>query len=457
MKVVSKKEIAEELSTRSSIDADRASRGVDAALEMMKGKLKDGIGLRLESFADIQIQNGESQAEDTPWTVPSDESAGAVAENMQLSPDEARGFLSGLLQVMSESLLGGNRIELDQFLSLNIAEEKAGVRRDEQGKRIITPARKIISFSLDPGLKTEMGDDKKLTFTPDPDLREQIARLKTSTIILVIPEEDFFAKTLEFHFRKAGWNVDIATDTEAALAKIESGDAYQVILDDPIPDSQKLLERIKCHPETSRLPTIAMLPSGQDPNRTDAFRICSDQSIVQPFEVKALLDKAETELARMAEEEAIFRQEVHFKFSTQAAFIDRANEVGAQLFERSGLDDEGQVALCAAFREAIGNAAQHGNRHRRDKIIDILYLLDDEKITASVTDEGQGFDHRLYTQRGAGGNALMAARERHQQGRLGGLGIMLMMKCTDRLEYNEKGNSVTLTKLLAKKDEASEA
>jgi len=31
---------------------------------------------------------------------------------------------------------------------------------------------------------------------------------------------------------------------------------------------------------------------------------------------------------------------------------------------------------------------------------------------------------------------------------LGGLGIMLMLKCVDKLEYNDKGNVITLTKFL---------
>ncbi|MHC5036673.1 MAG: ATP-binding protein [Planctomycetota bacterium] len=445
MKVLSKKEIAEELSGRVSMEVDRASRGVDAAVALMTGKLREGFNLRLESFAEIKLSgDGES------WSLPSKDATSAIADSLEGSSEEAEGFLSALLKVLGDSLLNGDRVEIDRFISLRIAEQKASVQQDTGGGRVITPARKVISFSIDPTLKSEMGEDQKLRFTPDPALRERIARLKTSTILLVVPEEDYFAKTLVFHFRKAGWDVNIVTDCQEALNRIESGETYQVILDDPMPDSQKLLERIKCHVDTARVPCIVMMPSGSDPNKTSGFRICADQSIVQPFEVKALLDKAETELARVAEEEAIFRQEVYFQFATIDKLIDQANSLGAQIFQRSGLDDEGQVAVCAAFREAIGNAAQHGNRHRRDKVIDILYLLDNEKITVSVTDQGEGFDHRLYTQRGAGGNALAAARERHQQGRLGGLGIMLMMKCTDRLEYNEVGNSVTLTKMLVK-------
>jgi exodeoxyribonuclease VII large subunit len=44
--------------------------------------------------------------------------------------------------------------------------------------------------------------------------------------------------------------------------------------------------------------------------------------------------------------------------------------------------------------------------------------------------------------------ALTAVRERVLQGQMGGLGILLMMRCTDQLEYNPKGNQITLVRSL---------
>ena len=49
-------------------------------------------------------------------------------------------------------------------------------------------------------------------------------------------------------------------------------------------------------------------------------------------------------------------------------------------------------------------------------------------------------------------DAISAARERHAQGRMGGLGIMLMLRCCDRLEYNQSGNQLTLTKFLKQQE-----
>jgi anti-sigma regulatory factor (Ser/Thr protein kinase) len=104
--------------------------------------------------------------------------------------------------------------------------------------------------------------------------------------------------------------------------------------------------------------------------------------------------------------------------------------------------------MSAAFREGVVNAAQHGNKYKRDKKIEVQYLLDTEKITLVVHDQGGGFNHEMYVKSGATKDAISAARERHQQGRMGGLGIMLMLRCCDRLEYNNQGNQITLTKYL---------
>ena len=84
-------------------------------------------------------------------------------------------------------------------------------------------------------------------------------------------------------------------------------------------------------------------------------------------------------------------------------------------------------------------------------MIKVLYLLDREKITVVVQDEGAGFDHDKFLQRGMQKDAATASRERHEQGKVGGLGIMLMLKCTDKLEYNDVGNMITLTKNLKAK------
>ena len=73
-------------------------------------------------------------------------------------------------------------------------------------------------------------------------------------------------------------------------------------------------------------------------------------------------------------------------------------------------------------------------------------LLDKEKITVTVEDEGEGFDHAAYRSKLGDNAPVSAARQRHADGGVGGLGIYLMDRCADRLDYNDVGSRVTITK-----------
>ena len=40
------------------------------------------------------------------------------------------------------------------------------------------------------------------------------------------------------------------------------------------------------------------------------------------------------------------------------------------------------------------------------------------------------------------------AKESFEEGRFGGLGLMLIAKCVDKIEFNDSGNVVTLTQYI---------
>ena len=287
-----------------------------------------------------------------------------------------------------------------------------------------------------------------VSFVPIDSFQRSIEGAKLSSIMLAVPDNDPFARVIEFHFSRVGWTVHVVNDQEAAEKLLGKSGAYLTIVDHALPGSQELIASLKINRATSMVPLIALYPGEKDPERCTDFMVLGDEHLVEPFEVYTLLMLAESELARSSEEEIIFDQQVNFQFGTSEAHLESANELGMALFRASGLDEEGQTALAAAFREAIGNAGQHGNRDNAEKLIKVLYLLDKEKITVVVQDEGTGFDHGSYTVRAETKSAIDAARERHEQGRVGGLGIKLMGRCADRLEYNDVGNMITLTKFL---------
>lgn len=87
--------------------------------------------------------------------------------------------------------------------------------------------------------------------------------------------------------------------------------------------------------------------------------------------------------------------------------------------------------------EALTNAMLYGNANDPGKRIQVEAKVDGRVVTVRVTDEGGGFDPRLVPDPTLPGNRQ----------RTGGRGVFLIRQLMDRVEYNERGNSVTMVLL----------
>jgi serine/threonine-protein kinase RsbW len=353
---------------------------------------------------------------------------------------KVRSMLDALFEAVKKELLLGKRVVLDDLGVFEIGIEKPEIERQPKGHRLIKAA--------GAGVKFTSANGEKVVFLAGDDLKKRLETYKGSSIMLVVPERDFFTKTLEYYFESAGWEIEVFTKVVDALVKIETGKAYLVILDCLFDDYQKFCYSLKMRRETTNVPLLLLFPSEEKWKVMSEVSIVGDENLAQPFEFRQLLDNADAEIMRAAEEELIFLQQLNIQLPTDEPSIEKVIDMVHKLLESSSLNEEGQVAMSAAFREAVVNAAQHGNKYKKDRKIEVQYLLDPEKITTVVKDQGGGFNHEQYVKSGSTRDAISAARERHAQGRMGGLGIMLMLRCCDRLEYNQNGNQLTLTKFL---------
>ncbi|MFC1705948.1 ATP-binding protein [Planctomycetota bacterium] len=353
-----------------------------------------------------------------------------VAEALDADLVTAKRCVCAVMEAIKKELLAGSRVTLTDFASLRIVERKARVvRSPDTGQQVVSPA------------------DNVVRFVPIDSFREAIVALKLSSIVLAVPGDDTFARVIESHFTHAGWNTRVVHSQDDCLTYLRSAGTNLVIVDGTLEGAEPLIAELKCVPETSTIPLIVLYPKERDPECSTAFHIRADEYLVEPFEVYTLLMLAESELARSNTDEATFEQRVRFQFGGTEENLELAGGLAERLFGETDLDEEEQVALGYAFREALGNAAQHGNGNDPGKRIRVRYSLDREKVTIVVTDAGAGFDHGTELARCANQDALAAARERRAKGGVGGLGIMLMLKCSDRVEYNHTGNRVALTKL----------
>lgn len=357
--------------------------------------------------------------------------ANELVERHRLPPEAARRAVETVFDVVRAQLVAGNQVSVKDFGALKLVERTARIVKDpETGHQFIAPAENAVDFA------------------PDGAFAKEIAKAKLSAILLVVPAHDSFARVIEFHFSRTGWKVIVVDSAERALAAVRAGGVNLGIIDHGLDGGRRLIEELRLDPGTARVPIIGLYPASADPARTRDFQVLPDERLVEPFEVYALLMLAESELARSSEEELLFDHQLRFQCGTTLENVERAIDLGSRAISASSMHPDHQELFKAAYREAIGNAAQHGNGDDPTKLIGVQYYLDREKATIVVEDDGPGFDHARMRERAETKDAVSAARERHSEGRGGGLGIMLIQKCVDRVEYSAKGNAITISKRL---------
>jgi serine/threonine-protein kinase RsbW len=110
--------------------------------------------------------------------------------------------------------------------------------------------------------------------------------------------------------------------------------------------------------------------------------------------------------------------------------MDRAREVGFDY-------DRLRLNFRVGVTEALANAMLYGNCRDPQKRVRVEARLSPTEIMVQVTDEGRGFDPRKVLD-----PTLPTNRTRP-----GGRGIYLIRKLMDRVEFNERGNSITMVLL----------
>ncbi len=93
-------------------------------------------------------------------------------------------------------------------------------------------------------------------------------------------------------------------------------------------------------------------------------------------------------------------------------------------------------AVHLATEEALVNAIHHGNGSDARKNVHFVCLLDGDRVHIEITDEGRGFDPSTLPDP-TSGDRLHAPC---------GRGVMLMKAFMSRVEFNARGNAVTMEK-----------
>lgn len=307
------------------------------------------------------------------------------------------------------------------------------------------------------GLAGRASDGKALNVEPLPGLLpgSQIGTRNDTVIIIAVEKKDRFSEALARRLTQPGRRAFVAEGLTGVMEAVKTNGADVVIMDSNVEMEDEVRQWLKCAPDRSLISMIVIYGQSDDPDEVKGFRVCEDEFLIEPYEMQTLETVISGEITRINMERKYFAHEVSFQFPTQAVYQQQAADFMEKLVAHSGLAEPAQMGLVVAFREAVDNASRHGNRSKTDALVSVAYVLDREKVTVTIEDEGPGFDTSMYLETRISGDAVATARARHAEGRQGGLGIMLMLKSVDKMEYNREGNVIKLTKFLSKKKSAA--
>lgn len=293
----------------------------------------------------------------------------------------------------------------------------------------------------------ESAESWRRVFVP---LRRVSSPFSGSRVLLVTPANNRFVRILRRRFHNLNGQFHIAHDTKGALASIQEARPHVVVLDSRMDPGGDFVTELKMHPGLSLISVIKIYPPGSHEAKSDLnFKVWENDYLIDPFEILELFSLTEAELIRVPKDSKVFYQQIRFQFRITEGNVERANRLNDLLIQGVLESEEDRTAMYAAIKEGLDNAVFHGNNKDVTKTVDINFLIDRTKLTVIIQDEGRGFDFLYYLSNiNNRENFNRARRQILEEGRRGGLGIILMHHCTDRIEYSGSGNTLRLEKNL---------
>ena len=106
------------------------------------------------------------------------------------------------------------------------------------------------------------------------------------------------------------------------------------------------------------------------------------------------------------------------------------------LLESLAYSSRDVFSIRLALEEALVNAIKHGNQMDPDKTVRICCLATEEAVEVAIEDEGDGFDP----------GELPDPTDEDHLDLPGGRGVMLIRSFMDTVDFNDKGNRITMRK-----------
>lgn len=111
-----------------------------------------------------------------------------------------------------------------------------------------------------------------------------------------------------------------------------------------------------------------------------------------------------------------------------------ASEIGQVL----GLTPERLEDLKLAVSEAVNNAIDHGNHRESTKLVEVTFMLDNDKLEVRISDQGSGVEQPDFSRR-------IVEEQNLDSGMHRGFGMYLMSALVDDYEVRSSQHGTIMT------------
>jgi len=267
---------------------------------------------------------------------------------------------------------------------------------------------------------------------------------------LIVEDEKELGELLAAHLRQWGYDPHVLMEGKGAVDWVRRNKPELVLLDLMLPDvdGYSICEDLKLDRETNLIPVVMVTAlSGKD-DRARGLEVGANQYVCKPFTPTELHDAIQAAFARVDDLKRNGTDgEIHFRLRSDTHHLEELNHLLGSLFLFSGLTQHQVKQLTTAVRELGTNAIEWGHKKQADRIVDVVYRIDPQKVTLVIRDSGSGFNPTNLPHAASDEDPVSHLDIRQELGlREGGFGILMSRGLVDELHYNDKGNEVRLVK-----------
>jgi CheY-like chemotaxis protein/anti-sigma regulatory factor (Ser/Thr protein kinase) len=254
--------------------------------------------------------------------------------------------------------------------------------------------------------------------------------------VLIVEDEIELAELLAAHLANWGYEPTLMHEGTGVTDWVREHRPDLILLD-------LMLSR-----DTNLIPIVMVTALADPADRSRGLEVGANHYLAKPFSAAALQAAIASAVARVEDLTRSGTQgEIHFRLKSETQHLDDLNQMLGSMFLFSGLTQQQVKQLATAVRELGTNAIEWGHRKQKERIVDVVYRIDPEKVTIVIRDSGPGFNPKQLPHAACEDDPIAHMEVRESLGlREGGFGIMMSRGLVDQMSYNEAGNEVTLVK-----------